>query len=284
MMSTVFPGVGGFRPAGPFDLRSVLRSARAVSPALWWTGLAMLAAALLMPALMWFDPRLINGISVWVKPLKFQLSSGVYLLTLALVMALLPAASVRSRAGRYVVWAAVAGAVFEVVYITWRASRGEASHFNIATPAAALMYSLMGVGATAMISASGVLGATVLRSRAFMHGDTLRWGIGLGLLLGCVLGAVAGGYMSSRTGHWVGGSMTDAGGLAVFKWSRDGGDLRVAHFFGLHAMHFIPAFALAARALWAESAALRATLAFAAVYSALTLFTFAQALMARPLI
>lgn len=44
--------------------------------------------------------------------------------------------------------------------------------------------------------------------------------------------------------HWIGGTESDKNGLWLFGWSRDGGDLRVAHFYSLHAMQFIPLIAL----------------------------------------
>ena len=39
-------------------------------------------------------------------------------------------------------------------------------------------------------------------------------------------------YLGGQTSHWVGGVETDANGIWFFNWVTDGGDLRVAHFFG----------------------------------------------------
>jgi hypothetical protein len=275
---TSLPAAGG-SPAEV--LIRLLRQAQHRSPLLWRTGLVLFAVSLPVLALGSFDERLINGVSIWLKPWKFMVSSAIYLMSLSLALATLPLAAARSKAGRYVAWVATASALFEVAYITWRASRGEASHFNIATPGAALMYAAMGIGAVLLASTSVVAGAMVIRAREFAFGRALHAGVGWGLVLGGVLSAVTGGYMSSRTGHWVGGVPSDAGGLAVFQWARDAGDLRVAHFFGLHAMQFLPAFALAARSVWADQPARRATLLFAALYTGLTAFTFLQALAGR---
>jgi general L-amino acid transport system permease protein len=108
---------------------------------------------------------------------------------------------------------------------------------------------------------------------------------GLGfVLLGCVLGTLAGAYLSAQTGHWVGGSLSDAQGLPVVGWSRDGGDLRVAHFFGLHAMQALPLVAWAAAQLRATRTGVHITHASAVACVALTAFTFIQALRGQPFI
>lgn len=283
-------GLAGIRP-GSAD--SALHRAEgmwqrtvAVAPALAWTGLAMLLASLPTLLLSTIDPRLLQGVSVWLKPWKFQVSSGVYLLTLAAVFVWLPRDRRRSWAWRYVVWAGISSALFEVGYITWQAARGQASHFNVSTPFTAAMYSLMGFGAVVLTSTALVQGLMVLRSRRFALTPTLRQAIGWGLVLTFALGTAFGGYLGGQsTGHWVGGSLSDGQGLAVVKWSRDGGDLRVAHFFGVHAVHFIVLFAVLvervagvpADAAGDARGPTRWVWAFCAAYVCFTVWTFVQA-------
>jgi hypothetical protein len=257
---------------------------RAAQPALFWSGIVLLAAMLPSGVLALVDPRLLHGISVWVKPLKFQASSAVFLLTLAACFLALPPGADRTRAGRYVVWGAIVTAFFEVGYIALQAARGQASHWNFSSLVTIVMYQLMGLGALVLSSTAAVLGVMIARDRTVPIDATLRLGLVLGLLLSFLLGAGFGGVMAACTGHWVGGSPSDAGGLPIFKCSRDGGDLRVAHFFGLHAMHFIPAFAWAVARLADAAWAWRSTWAFAALFALFTTGTFAQAWLGRPLL
>lgn len=257
-------------------------AARARAPLLWWAGWAALALTLPLLLLMALDARSFNGVSVWLKPWKFHLSVGVHLLTLALVAATLSDLPGRQRALGRLGAVAVACAVFELAYITWRASRGEASHFNAGDPVAGLLYGLMGLGAVLLTGCAGLLGWWVARERHFAGGPVMQRGLALGLLAGWLLGTLTGAVVSAQTGHWVGGTPSDAGGLPVLGWSRDGGDLRVAHFFGLHAMHVIPLVAWALHRLLPTRRALMGLGLFAAVYAAWTLFTLAQAWSGRP--
>ena len=77
----------------------------------------------------------------------------------------------------------------------------------------------------------------------------------VGLLLTFLLGGILGGYMSSQAGHSVG---AEGGRTFLFGWNRSGGDLRIAHFLGIHAEQAIPILAalraeagLGNRARWA---------------------------------
>lgn len=262
----------------------VMWEMRKTSRTLFWTGLSLLLFSCVTLLLTQLDGRLFQGVSAWLKPWKFQFSTGVYLLSLVFFMFWLPKEKLQTRAVKYVVWVAVLSGLFEVGYITWQGSLGKASHFNVATPLDAMMYTLMGVGAVLLVSASAVLSIVIARSKTYALPPTLKLSIVLGLGITFVLGTAFGGYMSSQpTGHWVGAASTDAGGLPLVAWSRSGGDLRVAHFFGIHAMHFVPLFALALHRLrLPQTTARPAVWGFSALFCALTVWTFVQALRGQP--
>jgi hypothetical protein len=100
-----------------------------------------------------------------------------------------------------------------------------------------------------------------------------------------VLGTLSGAYVSGQPGHWVGGTASDANALPIVKWSLDGGDLRVAHFFGLHAMQILPLVGLALhRTVASADSALRGWWVLALMYSGFTGFTFWQAVLGRPFV
>ncbi len=266
----------------PFD--AMLQRTRSASPALFCVATASLLASVLTLAVMWADPRTPQGASVWLKPWKFQFSFGIYALTLTLFMVWLPAPALRTRAVRFVVWAAIVSGLFEVIYITWQGARGLPSHFYRTDRFYAVMYTLMGVGAVVLTSSALVLGIVIARERAYALAPAIKLSIVLGLVLTFVLGAGFGGYLGGQaSGHWVGGVKSDAGGLPIVGWARGGGDLRVAHFFGIHAMHFVPAFAAAWSAVSLPNRGARAAVwAFALVFSGVRVFTFVQAVQGRP--
>ncbi len=269
---------------------SLLARIQKVAAPLYWVGLALLLVSLPTLALTLLDSRQLQGVSVWLKPFKFQLSTGVYLLTLALFMVWLPAAALRSKTARYVVWAAVLAGLFEVGYITWQGSQGVASHFNTQTPFLATMYTLMGIGAVILASASLALGILIARNPLYSLPSAITLAIVLGLVLTFFIGTGFGGYLSAqRAGHWVGGVLSDSAGLPLVKWSRSGGDLRVAHFFGIHAMHFIPAFAFALQFAGpkqmtqvTQKSAVRAVWIFAIAFTGFCTWTFLQARQGLP--
>jgi hypothetical protein len=272
-------------PARPFGLvaslpNALLRRQRALTA----TGLLMLALMAPTFAALLADPRTLHGISVWMKPLKFQASLGLYLLTLAWFFGDLPERVRRGPVVRSLVAVAVAASLFEIAYIALQAGRGLASHFNVGDPFHATMYGLMGLGAVALTAVSPALAALLVRHRP-RHLSTAFWlSVVIGLALTFVLGAGVGGVLSSMDGHWIGGVRSDAGGVPVVGWSRTGGDLRIAHFLGIHAMHALPAVGFAAGRLLAPTRAVAAVLAASLAYAALTAAMFAMALQGRPLL
>jgi hypothetical protein len=231
-----------------------LERIREASPLLWWTSLAFLAGFVICVVAGLVDTRMFNGISVWVKPAKFFLSLAVHMLTLSFGLTLLPATVRNGLAARGAVAVLVAMAVFEMAYIAIRAGRGEASHFNVETPFASIMYSLMGAGAVLIMVSTGVIGGILLRRGP---STLLARTTGSGFILAAILTIWVGLALGGNGSHWIGGDRTDATGLPVFGWSTTGGDFRVAHFVGLHLVQALPFVALSGnrRAVWAAAAA-----------------------------
>jgi hypothetical protein len=265
-------------------LRHLLARCWAESRALTIAGTLMLLWLLPTWLLSVLQPQVVNGIDAYLKPMKFQLSVGLYLLCLAWLRSYVDAAG---RQRRLAIWTSAVPIVTgygEVLYILWRATQGEGSHFNTGTPAASMAYALMGVGALLLVWAAGALAILLHRhARRDVNAAwlaSLRWGLWLTL----ILGGLAGIYLSAQPGHAVGGLGNDAGGLPLIGWSRSGGDLRVAHFLGIHAMQFLPLAGWWMARRWPERQALRGVHAFAAAYVVLTALTLVQAIAGLPLL
>ena len=245
---------------------------------------ATMALAALVPVLLalLLETRTVNGINVWVKPAKFLLSFVVYYATLAWAQGFLAPATQRGRAARAVVGIALVAGGGEMLWLLLAAAAGVPSHYN---PALVwrIAYAAAGVGATALIAAVLVQGVLIARERAVVIDPALRAGLVAGAVVAFGATLVTAGYLSAHPGHWVGGVANDAGGLPLLGWSRSGGDLRVAHFFALHAQQTLP---LAGLLFAATGWRARRTAAIVAsvAYMALIAFTFMQALGGRPFI
>jgi hypothetical protein len=259
-------------PAPPRGVLAELDRRQPVLARLGWASLGVLAFCLLAMA---FDARSFNGVSVWAKPAKFAASFVAWFWTMAWAWGVLAPEAAHGRAARVVLWGTAVAAAFEQVWITWRAALGGPSHFA-KDALGGLMYSLMGVGAVTLVVLAALLGLLALLRPA--PGQARPWvlAVGLGLVIGGVLGGFTGASISVLGTPHTGGTVGNAGGLAPFFWSRDGGDLRVAHFLGVHAMQALPILALlgvGTAVIWAAAAG----------WSALTIAAWLLALNGIPL-
>ena len=200
---------------------------------LW--GAALLLALLPLALALVIDDRSLRGVSVWAKPIKFFVSTALLAWTTAFFMALLPAARLQSRALRAIVVLQLLAAGFELAYITWQAAHGQPSHFYTSDHFHAAMFALMGVGAVALTATQAMLAWQVHRSPQPGIAPAYKLAVVLGLALSFVLGSLAGAVLSGR-------QPPPGGTLPVFGWALSGGDLRPAHFLGLHAAQLLPAF------------------------------------------
>lgn len=221
------------------DPRAWWREALARQPQLAWFSLLMLV--LLVPTLVaaGLDERVIRGVSVWTKPAKFMASLALFAFSTAWFVGLLAPAERQGRVVRLVVWTIIGAGSFEIAYITLQAASGQASHYNVSTPLRAALYTLMGLAATAMTATQALLAWRIGRAPAPGQGEVWRQGVVIGLAFTFVRGTVAGGLL--------GGLLPPAGGgLPLVGWQAMG-DLRPAHFVGLHAQQFLPLAALVLR-------------------------------------
>jgi hypothetical protein len=250
-------------------------------PQLANVGHLMLIATLPLLLAMAVDTRMINGASVWVKPVKFLGSLAVYYWTLAWLFGYLPQRAQRSRWGRFVVYAPIVAGVLEMIWLVATAAAGQPAHFNRSAPIYSISYSLAGVGATVLLVAVLVQGVMIARDREIELAPAFRLPLVLGAGIASTATLVVAGYLAAGTGHWVGGVASDAGGLPILGWSRTGGDLRVAHFWALHASQILPlAGWLASRSGLPDPRV--AVWGVALAYVTLIAFTFAQALAGQP--
>ena len=278
-----------------FAIRQFLRTLWRTDAFLTAVGLLMFGALLPITVGLLADSRLIGGAPAWLKPAKFALSTGIYSLTLVWVLSWLPDwRRVRVTASL------VTGLVFivEVAIISAQAWRGTTSHFNVATPADALLFRVMGGAIVLQTCAAATVAAAVWRQQ--FRDRAMGWALRLGLTV-TIVGAMAGGLMarptaaqlaaarageriSTQGAHTVGAP--DGGpGLPITGWSREHGDLRAAHFLGLHAMQALPVLAVVLRRRRVgDVVRARVVIAGAAGYGSLFAVLLWQALRAQSIV
>ncbi len=228
------------------------------------------------------DSRFLMGAPVWLKPLKFFISAGMFSLSAAWIM------SIQSVNIKWLYplfrHTLVFTLSFELIYITWRAALGQKSHFNYENLFAIIMYSIMGFAIVAGIFVFLGLAIVLIKAGWLKSNDRVKEAVVFGLIITFVLGGGFGGYMSSQLGHLVGTNITDdTNGLPLLKWSTEFGDLRIAHFFGLHALQLLPILAWLLRGRFAMRSRF-ALIGWVILYCLFTIALFVQAIYGEPII
>jgi hypothetical protein len=208
---------------------------------LFWLAVICVVVAVALIPLWLLDSRQVLGVVVWEKPIKFYISVAIFSFTYSWLSSFL------TRGGR---WVKLTGLVIAVslavenVLILAMASIGDTSHFNVSTPTAIAIWSIM---ATFI---SIVLFSTIFISLMILFQKQQEFNLKLALALGSINTAVGMGlaylmtwptatqlsnYQGIAGAHAVG--VSDGGpGLPFLGWSTVAGDLRVGHFFGLHSI------------------------------------------------
>lgn len=196
-----------------------------------WLGLLGTFACMVMYQA---DTTFVLGINAWLKPMKFFLSSAILFWTMGWFLHYL---QWRGKV-KYYSWMLVIVLAFELVAITWQAANGRLSHFNTSTTFYLALYQAMGVAIFILTCWTFYIDYLFFRQKSFSIPDTYLWGIRLGILFFAIF-SFEGGLMAARLSHTV-GNVDGSPGLPLLNWSKTYGDLRVAHFFGIHSLQILP--------------------------------------------
>jgi hypothetical protein len=161
----------------------ILHRVASDAPALTILAILLILSLIPLYAAMALDSRIFQDESPWMKPVKFHYALVVYTSTLAFFARYMPEATRTGRAWRWFTAAVVFAIMAEVAWLSAAAMLNTASHFNTDIPAFAAVYSLMGVLAVLLTSASLVMGISVWRNRATGLDPALQLAVALGLVL-----------------------------------------------------------------------------------------------------
>ena len=264
---------------------------------LCWFAAAMVGLAVVSAVGYFVDDRILVGVPIWAKPLKFSVSFALYSISLAWMVSRFA----RPRRRRIAWWTGtvlVGASSLEMVAIVGQVIRGEQSHFNDSTPFNHAVFLSMG-GLVSVIFTATIAIAVMLTRDSPTADRAATWAVRLGLALsvaGMSVGFLIlrptdaqlaqGADAPIRGAHSVG--VIDGGpSLPLLGWSTTGGDLRIPHFVGMHALQILPLLAIALTLIPAarrlhERIRVRIVLLAAFAYTGLLALTLWQALRGQP--
>ena len=241
------------------------------------------AAAVFFGAWLLLDAEPLVGVHPGLKPFKFEISGAILCASMALVLPLLTA----SRRTLDIVGLLLAATlVFENVMIGGQALRGVLSHYNESGTFNTMVWRTIAL--TIQVTTVAMLWSAWRSTRSPLRnseGEVLSAPMTLAVRAGLwlfIVATVSGNVMGVAYRHSMGGA--DGGpGLPLLNWSTTHGDLRVSHFFALHAIQALPLVAwLASR--WEISNKGRLTLVrfVSTAYAVVVVGLFLTAVFGRP--
>lgn len=241
------------------------------SPNLGYFGAINFLAFFIMLCISFFDDRILLGINVWIKPMKFAISIGTFAWTMAWFVHALPQKSKVKK----IEWIIILMLTIEQAIIIGQAARGEMSHFNISSLFNGLLFQIMGIAI--LINTIMVFWAFLLLRKVYTLPSGYKLGIQFGMLI-FIIASLEGYLMAANLSHTV-GAPDGQEGIFFLNWVKSYGDLRIFHFLGLHALQVLPLFA------WYFSRDKpMPVILFGTIYFLLSLGTFWNALAGRGLV
>src|SRR5687768_12393009 len=179
------------RPSAPITWPApldILRRSWALNRPLTLLGVTMALTLAAATAGLILDPRVITGQPAWLKPAKFAVSITIYAFTLVWLLGFVRG---HRRLVGLVSWATTVALLVEMVVIVLQVARGTTSHFNVATPLDAALWSTMGAFVV-LVWLMGILAAVLLLVQR-LPDQIFAWGLRLGIVV--ALAGMAAGYL-----------------------------------------------------------------------------------------
>ncbi|WCL50859.1 hypothetical protein [Leptospira sp. GIMC2001] len=198
-----------------------------------------------------FDKRILDYSPIWLKPLKFAISSLIFAITFIIFSSYFD----KTRILFYTNWIISICLTIELIIISMQAYRGRMSHFNYTTVEDMILFQIMAVAITIVWI---VMSVYVYNSFQTLTGNAiLDHGMRVGLLISFLSMGVAFAMTKpgaeqiqkiqenkSPIGLTLGSHSVNekdpSQKIPFTRWAKTGGDLRIAHFFGLHGMQILP--------------------------------------------
>lgn len=252
-------------------MMSFLQQLKFRNETMFYFGVACLVLSVLFLILAKTTTTQVYGVNAWYKPFKFAFSTLTFAWAMAWYCYYLPNFNVNLFN-----WSIIVLLGFEIAYIALQAGRGQLSHYNLSTPVYSVLFSMMALAASAVTIYTAYVGYLFF-SNSFPELPTYYvWAIRLSIIL-FVIFSFEGFAMGSRLSHTV-GAPNDNSNLFILGWSKTVGDLRVAHFIGMHALQVLPVLS------FYVLKNTKLTIAVAILYGLLALLTLVQALKGKPLL
>jgi hypothetical protein len=178
------------------------------------------------------DIRTIRDVGVWVKPMKFMAATVLFSWTTVWLVSIAHTSVGTTQTYSWITALLILTSLFEVVYITYQGSQGEASHYNNSDVLHMILFGVMGIAAVGLTATQAWLAWEIWQEQKTMGLSVVTLGVVIGLLLTFILSTVS--------GFLLGGNQPPAGvGLPIVGWHLYQ-DIRPSHFLGVHAQQFIP--------------------------------------------
>lgn len=238
---------------------------------LFYYGLLCLVLSVIFITLTKYTNIQVYNVNAWYKPFKFAFSTFLFVWAMAWYCYYLPNFNIKVFN-----WSVIILLGFEILYIALQASKGQLSHYNLSTPVYAALYSMMALAASLVTLYTAYVGLLFFTNSFPELPNYYVWAIRLGIII-FVIFSFEGFAMGSRLNHSV-GALNDNSNWFIFGWSKTVGDLRVAHFIGMHALQVIPILS------YYILKNTKLTVGLSLVYGLLALLTLIHALQGSPLV